>query len=125
MSARTKPESRVGIFWIFGGEVILDTTPVSEAEPYGEARGHPLGHLEHWTELQRTGAVFREFEYDDLPRGRVVYFPMRREFVLYADPCILQRKNFVRRIMAQMNLPHNRTRISSDEHYQCLYCLCR
>ena len=48
----------VGIFWVFGGEVILDTTPISQADRYGEAMTHPRGHLQHWTELQRTGSGF-------------------------------------------------------------------
>jgi hypothetical protein len=112
-----------GHFWIFRGELILDTTPVSQSEEYGEAKGHPRGHLQHWTELQRTGAMSRDLEYDDPPRGRVVHFPKDKRFVLYVDPCILTRKNIVRRIMAEMNLPHNHTRISSDDHYRCLRCL--
>src|ERR1035438_562635 len=118
MTPRANSEPRVGIFWVFNGELILDTTPLSQAEEYGVAKGHPQGHLQHWTELQRTGTVSRDFEYDDPPRGRVVYFPRGREFILYADRCILLRKNLVQRIMAEMNLPQTRTKISSDDHYR-------
>ena len=113
----------VGIFWVFGGEVILDTTPISQADRYGEAMTHPRGHLQHWTELQRTRAVSPDVEYENPPRGRVVYSPREGRFMLYADRCILTRKNFLRRIMAEMNLPTKRTKTFSDEHYRCLHCL--
>ena len=123
MTARTKPEPRVGIFWLFGGKLILDTTPLGQAEPYGEARTHPRAHLKHWTELQRTGAVSAEVEYEDPPRGRVVYYPRDKEFVLYGDPCILAKKGVLRRIMAAMNLPRMRTMTSKDLDYRWLRCL--
>ena len=123
MPSQIKPEPRVGIFWVFGGQLILDSTPISLAEPYSEAMTHPRSHIEYWTELQCRGAVSQDIEYDDPPRGRVVCFPNEKRFVLYADRCILTRKNFVRRIMALFNLPSSRTKTSTDEHYQCLHCL--
>jgi hypothetical protein len=123
MTARKKPEPSVGIFWILDGKLILDVTPIGRAELYGEALGHARGHAEHWTRLQRRGVVSRDFEYDDPARGRVVYFPKRMEFVLYADRCILTRKTLIRRIMIAMHLPTHRTKITTDEHYRCLYCL--
>ena len=123
MTPPVKPEPMVGIFWVMGGKLILDTTPVSQAEKYGEAKTHPWGHLQHWTELQRIGAMSPDIEYDDPPRGRAVYFPRDEKFVVYADRCILARKCFLRQIMAEMNLPPSRTKTSSDEHYRCLRCL--
>ena len=114
----------VGIFWIFGGKIILDTTPLHQAEPYGEAMTHPRGHLQKWTELRRRGAVSPDFEFEDSPRGRVEYIPKENQFVIYVDRCILVRKHFIRLIMAEMNLPPERTKTSSDEHYHCLHCPC-
>ena len=123
MTGQAKPGARVGIFWTYGGEVILDTTPLHQAELYGEALTHPRGHIEYWTQLQRRGAAPVDVEYEDPPRGRVVYYPREERFMLYADRCILVRKDFLRRIMAEMNLPPSRTKTSTDEHYQCLHCL--
>src|ERR1039457_5596241 len=75
MTPRAKPEPRVGIFWVFAGKLILDSTPVSQAEPWGEAKNHPRSHIEHWAVLQRAGDASKDVEYNDPPRGRVVYFP--------------------------------------------------
>ncbi len=125
MTTRAKAEPRVGIFWLFGGKLITDSTPLSQAEPYGEAKTHPRGHLKHWTELQKTGQVPQDVEYEDPPRGRVLYYPRGEEFVLYADRCILAKKKLVRQIMAALNLPGKRTTTSKDSHYCCARCLRR
>lgn len=123
---RTKDENaepQVGIFWLLDDRLILDSTPVSRAEPYGEAKTHARGHLKHWTELQRTGVVPDNVEYEDPPRGRVVYYPQDDGFALYADPCILSKKDVIQKIMAAMNLPQGRTAILRDAHYRCSHCL--
>ncbi len=96
MTARANPEPKVGIFWLFGTKLILDTTPLSHAELYGEAKTHPRGHLQHWAELQRRGVMSPDIECGEPPRGRVEFYPRDKQCVLYADRCILARKNFVR-----------------------------
>jgi len=122
---RQRHEHRVGVFWLFQGKVITDSTPISKAEPYGECLTHPRGHLEHWTELQQRGTVPAGVEYEEPPRGRVVYFPASDRFVLYADRCILSKKAVLKRIMTALFLPAERTTTSSDLHYRCAGCLRR
>lgn len=72
-TSKTRP--RVGIFLLFGSKLILNPASLNQAEAYGEARTHPRGHLQHWTELRPSGVLSPEIEYEDLPHGRVVYYP--------------------------------------------------
>jgi hypothetical protein len=117
-------EPRVGIFWLLpDGTLCVDTTPLSEAEPYGEHLTHPRSHIGQWAEFQRHAIAPRDTEYEAWPRGRVVYDVRRKRFTLYADCCILIRKNVIRKIMTAMNLAKNQTELSSDEHYRCSTCL--
>ena len=51
------PEPKVGIFWLVGGKLMVDVTPTSHAETYGECLGHAKGHFEYWTELQHAGVI--------------------------------------------------------------------
>jgi hypothetical protein len=44
----TKKEPSVGIFWLVGGSLIIDSTPLSEAEQYGDHLTQPRSHLEVW-----------------------------------------------------------------------------
>jgi hypothetical protein len=125
MSDKKPNESHVGIFWFFNGKLIIDTTPVSKAEPYGGHLGHPTSHIDYWTKLQREGVVPPEVEYEEPPRGRVGYDNREQRFWLRADRCILKKKALVSRIMKAMNLPSSNTRMENDDHYQCEVCLRR
>jgi hypothetical protein len=64
-----------------------------------------------------------DVEYEESPRGRAVYDSRRDRFVIYADRCILRRKNTLRQVMKELKLPQNKTETSSDLHYRCSRCL--
>jgi hypothetical protein len=115
-------EPCVGIFWLLDGKIIIDATPLSRAESYGTALTHPTGHDDYWSHLQHTGAVPAEVEYEELPRGRVVFDGREQRFTLYADACILREKSVVKKLMSLMHLPDD-TALSTDPHYRCFRCL--
>ena len=96
-STRTT-EPRVGIFWLVDGKTLIDSTSLSEAEPYGDHLTHPRGHIDVWEQWRLSGKVPAESEYEEFPRGRVMYNAKTRRFMLLADRCILRDKNVVRRI---------------------------
>jgi hypothetical protein len=116
----------VGIFWLLGNRLIFDTSPLGEAEPYGDCLDHAAGHFKHWTRLQRDGVVPRDIEYDDPPRGRVIFNKTTKRFMFYADQCIRKKKSVVKEIMNAMCLPVRETDITlegRDSHYRCRQCM--
>jgi len=116
-------EPRVGIFWLFDGKLIIDSTPISNAEPYGDNLGHLTSHSDYWEELQCEGVVPQGIEYEEPPRGRVGYNKREERFWLRADKCILGRKAIVRRILIALNITPDRVSESRDDHYRCTRCL--
>jgi hypothetical protein len=78
-----------------GISLITDKTDLSNAEPYGEFLTHSKGHYEFWEELRSGGAgplkrsgwpaSLLEYEYEQWPRGRIVYNTKTSFFTLYAD----------------------------------------
>ena len=122
MSSKKPSEPHVGIFWLFDGTLIIDSTPVSRAEPYADSLGHSTGHIDHWALLQRKGAVPTGVEYEEAPRGRVVFDRREDQFYLLADKCILHRPEVVQRIMESLHLPMG-TKLGADAHYRCFACL--
>jgi hypothetical protein len=118
-------EPQVGIFWLLQRRLVIDCTSLHAAEPYGDSLTHSRGHLQYWTELQRRGEVPAEVEYEEPPRGRVLFDRRNDRFVLLADRCILKRGDVVRRLMRQMHLPPERTETVRDDHYRCKICLLR
>jgi hypothetical protein len=112
----------VGIFWVLNDKLLIDSTPLSEAEAYGDHLTHSRSHLAVWTLFQRNGTVPREVEYEEPPRGRVMYNMKTQQFILLADRCILQEKGLVKWIMSALSLKKT-TKTGTDEHYQCSRCL--
>src|ERR1700751_3922451 len=83
-------ESRLGIFWMLPqGKLIVDSVSLDQAEAYGDSLTHPRGHVDHWEQLQKAGIVDPDTEYEDFPRGRVGYDTRAKNYLLYADRCIV------------------------------------
>lgn len=116
----------VGIFWLLpSGKLIIDCSPLSEAEMYSNALTHSTGHLDHWTELQKQGIVPNHVEYEDWPRGRISLDLQKEQFILLADKCILERRDVVQGIVVAFHLPPELTSEGLDDHYRCAVCLTR
>ncbi|WP_428392763.1 hypothetical protein [Lichenicoccus sp.] len=124
-------EPLVGIFWgvpMNGDHVlVIDTTALSKGESYGEFLTHPKGHYEVWEAWRRQGAAslaerglpacIAWQEYEDCPRGRVVYHRPTGLFTIYADP-FLQPTKVVARIVAAFALAGMRREVRGDAHYR-------
>ena len=116
------PEPHVGIFWLLNGRLLFDSTPLSEAELYAGHLGHAPSHDDVWAKFQRLGKAPRESEYEEFPRGRVIYHPAVGEVTIFADQCILDRKDLIAQIMQTLHLPP-KTKLDTDSHYRCHHCL--
>ena len=117
----------VGIFWQVGGVLLVDRSALDEAETYGDCTTHAAGHYERWQEWQALGATglgsmryperIVSTEYDDWPRGRIVYETLARRFVIYADRR-LQAPDTIDVIKAAFGLGDAEVIVKSDLHYR-------
>jgi hypothetical protein len=120
---------KLGIFWVVQtskGEATLLTAgcPLDRAEPYGDCLTYGPGHYETWAQWRRDRtinpalrALVRSYEYEDWPRGRIVFDQSRALFIIYADRKLLTPAR-IARIATQFHLPAARTGVQSDWHYQ-------
>jgi hypothetical protein len=120
---------RLGIFWVVQttagkAKLLAAGCPLDQAEPYGNCLTYGPGHYETWAHWRRDRtvdpalrALVRSHEYEDWPRGRIVFDRSRDLFVLYADRKLLTPAT-IARIKAQFHLPADRTEVQSDCHYQ-------
>ena len=108
----------VGIFWFVmrGGrpELASCKTPWPEAEDYGEFKTEPMAHYDFWPTLQRRLKVIGEYE--DWPRGRVVYNVNDDRFMVYIDRQ-LASDPFKEHLLAHFALPVDKTVFAFDAHY--------
>lgn len=121
----------VGIFWQVpapGGPVLVcETTPLRDAEPYGACLGHAWGHFETWEAWRRLGvhglarlglpACILDHDYEDFPRGRIVYQCGTGIFILYADPRLHTPRSRAR-IRSRFHLECAKVRFARDAHYR-------
>jgi hypothetical protein len=119
-------EPKVGIFYLVGKKLLVDSTPLAQAALYGDHLIHDRDHIEYWAQQILTSTcVSASDEYEEHPRGRVAYNEKSRTYTLFADRCILRRKDIVAKIVSQMNLPIGRLKVDTDPHYRCYCCLGR
>jgi hypothetical protein len=124
--------SSVGIFWGIPGpdhswEILVDATPIAKAEPYGDFLTHPRGHYDVWSKWQKqsvhelsrrsVATAIAHHEYEDFPRGRIVYNIKTASFIVYADRR-LQFPDMVIRIASVFGLARGTFIIRSDAHYR-------
>jgi hypothetical protein len=116
---------QVGIFFCFDGKLFIDSTPLQQAEESVGFVNHSLGHEEYWAQLQRSGQVPEDLEYQDCRRGRVVYDRTADQFFLYLDQCLLDRIRILKQIIFKMGLPVGGTKVQvrDDAHYRCPVCI--
>jgi hypothetical protein len=119
----------VGIFWLVQtteGEARLLAAgcPLDQAEPYGDCLTYGPGHYDTWAHWRRDRtadpalrALVRSYEYEDWPRGPIVFDRSRDLFILYADRKLLTPA-MIARLATQFHLPTERIEVQSDFHYQ-------
>lgn len=129
----TLSHSFVGIFWAVqqkgSAPILLDhRCMISQAEPYGDMLTCPHGHYEVWEQWRKTTSKDRSGldsliatdEYEEWPRGRIVYSSPHDRFVIYADEQILSRPNLLTIIYERFGLKSDQTRVTKpkrDTHY--------
>jgi len=108
---------RVGIFWIYKGRILSDSVPWSEGERYGEFVNGLSDHCTHWTTFQRQLPELRRYEYEQVPRGRVIFNTLTATFTVYGSARFV--RNSVQRalVLDSFHLPPGNTRFAADEHY--------
>ena len=112
----------VGMFWVVDGRLIILGAWLEEARTTGRFAHYPVPPEKEWSAIQRVGAVPRDTECDDPPRGRVDFDKVTQKFRLYADACILGDEAMVDKIRRDLNLPAD-ILILPDNFYQCSRCL--
>ena len=116
--------AHVGIIFVFHGLVLIESTPASEGEVYGDLFNHVNGHPDFWTRLQADGQVPKDQDYENIPRGRAVVNRLTGRAVLYLDKCISNKPPLLREIKRRLHLS-GRMEVSADPHYRCGDCLSR
>jgi hypothetical protein len=121
----------VGIFWAVRGpkrkvHLLEHRCALTNAEPYGQMLTCAHGHYDIWEQWRKDAksvpasiqSLVMLSEYEEWPRGRVVYSTFSERFLLYADAQILQRPDLLSAIRGAFELPEDGTDVKPDDHYR-------
>ncbi|GGF74604.1 hypothetical protein GCM10007301_38080 [Azorhizobium oxalatiphilum] len=108
----------IGIFWfVMRGDrpqLFACLRPWPEGEDYGDFKTEPTAHYDLWPRIKRKLNI--SGEYEDWPRGRVVYDLPGKRFTAYIDRQ-LAGDTYRTAILHAFHLPIERTRFAFDAHY--------
>ena len=122
---------RIGLFWMVEDHgraaLIAHSVPLPQAVTYGEMLTIETGHADHWAALaRRRGRDLRAAgipsaplwsDYDEWPRGRVLFDPASGRCVIRADRQ-LHRPDRVARIARHFGFDPTSATILPDDHYR-------
>ena len=119
-------ESYIGIFWFYQNSIICKKLLLSESKK--DALGihdSPFQHVHEWESknifLPKHPELFGT-EYQELPRGRVVFLSNKNLVVIYTDKACLS-KEVKKQLIDSFCLPSSNTIFKSDPHYKTFkYC---
>mgnify|MGYP007131774404 FL=1 len=75
----------VGIFWFYGGKLIQESVPHTQGEDYGDFVNGRNGHCDYWRCVKSRMVSLRNYEYYEVPRGRVVFSTRDGKFYVYGS----------------------------------------
>lgn len=106
----------IGIFWIFNGKLLKSETDLEDGEDYAGVVHSGLNHIDHWPTLQRQHKELRLLEYQEVPRGRVMFFKRTKKFRVLMDKVLHTPRN-KQMLLKAFNLPKTKTVFGTDPHY--------
>ncbi len=119
---------RVGVFWFVESApgqrvLLLHRCQPCDVEAYGDMLTCPHGHYQLWENWRRrlsapppVQRLVREHEYEEWPRGRVVFDTARQRFIVFGDGQVY-RHRLHDAVATAFGLPTEGTRFLRDAHY--------
>jgi hypothetical protein len=114
--------SKIGIFYMINGRIVVESVPVEETKSVGAVRSCPREHYEFWSELQKKDPDLRDLDCYALPRGQVRYDDKKKKFEVVADRHILEKDKALARIIQEFGLEESEVEFQEDGNYRCSTC---
>ena len=77
----------------------------------------PYTHIEYWITLQEKYSELQNYEYEQIPRGRVIFDTNKEKSIIYLDKTLLY-KSKINKVYDFFNLNPEQSVLKKDSHYQ-------
>jgi len=109
-------EPQIGIFWIYRGQILQFSQPVSQVPPVGGFKDSNYQHSTYWNQMTKMFQELAGKEYFSVPRGRVL-FSINGVYHIILPSKEASNTILCARIMRNFSLPRNKTVVETDMHY--------
>jgi hypothetical protein len=85
---------KIGIFWYWNNQVIgiAHSFNITKADSIGLIDS-PYTHIEYWITLQEKYSELQNYEYEQIPRGRVILIPTKKnQLFIWIRHCYINQK---------------------------------
>lgn len=108
----------IGIFWFCDNKVIgiAHDFSLKEADSIGLIDSK-YTHVDYWEILRRQLPELKDIEYEQLPRGRVIFDTNKNKAIIYIDETLLKRRK-VNEILNFFDLDFTSVVLRTDSHYK-------
>ena len=108
----------IGVFWIFDNKVFLETQKLEDIKSINGFKDSDLSHYQAWDKVKTQHPKFYLYEYEDIPRGRIVYDIEKNEFIIYCNKNTLQEDISKKLISEKFKILNENMIFKEDEHYR-------
>ena len=110
---------KIGIFWVYQDTVLARPIALEDGDAFEGWIDSPEGHVHVWDEVNAFSDRFPELagrDYEEVPRGRVLYDQTEGVFVVYVYDGLLNPKSQAA-IRKAFGLTKKNCRFEMDDHY--------
>lgn len=108
----------VGIFYVIGGELWIESTPLPEARQLREVIIHFRKHRSYWRMFRQASPAFHGLPHTCYPRGRVAFVKATGRYHVYVGPELLTNESPIWCVIDEMHLPTARTEVRLAPHFR-------
>jgi hypothetical protein len=108
----------IGVFWIYDNQIFCETQNIKDIKPINGFIDSDLAHYQVWDSVKNQHPKFYLYEYEDIPRGRVVYYIEENQFIIYCNENILKQDISKKLILDKFQLLSKNFIFKKDEHYK-------
>lgn len=111
-------KEKIGIFWYYDQKLMVKASALTEVKPVAGYADYEVTHHEVWDSLRFSNPELFDDEYDEVPRGRVIFNANQNLFYVYSSAKLISDRIFQGKVLEQFILPRAKTIFKADEHYE-------
>ena len=115
--------AKLGVFWFYENDLYFKTVEKNIISSINGFKDSDFSHYQEWNKISAQNKDFYLFEYEDIPRGRVVYDVENQQYIAYANNDTINSNEVKSLVIDAFNLKEDKVLFKYDEHYKIINLL--